>query len=90
MTYEQAKELLKAHDQTQLLRFYDRLDEAGKARLLQGIESIDWAFEDALKEGGAAAQKKDIRPIDGLKIADIAKQRRTLNRLVLRQYKKGK
>jgi len=90
MTYEQANELLKKHNQTQLLRFYDRLDEAGKARLLQGIESIDWSFEDALAGGGAAAQKKDIRPIDGLKLADIAKEKARFEEIGVKAIQEGK
>ena len=42
MTYEQAQKLLKEKDQTQLLRFYHELDDAGKQRLLAGIGKIDW------------------------------------------------
>ncbi len=90
MTLEQAKELLSAHGQTQLLRFYDRLDESGKARLLSAVEGIDWSFEDALREGGAAAQKKDIRPIDGLKIADIAKKKAHFEALGVKAIQEGK
>lgn len=48
MTYEQAKALLKEKGQEQLLRFYDDLDEGGKARLLAGIGKIDWSFADVL------------------------------------------
>ena len=84
------KELLAKHDQTQLLRFYDVLDEAGKNKLLSGIESIDWTFESALKDGGAAMQKKDINPIDGLKIADIAKRRAYFEELGVKAIQEGK
>ena len=49
MTYEQAQKLLKEKDQTQLLRFYHELDDAGKQRLLAGIGKIDWSFEEDLK-----------------------------------------
>ena len=49
MTYQQAKNLLEEKNQTQLLSYYDELDEQGKANLLQCIENISWDFEDALK-----------------------------------------
>ena len=50
MTYQQAKALLESKGQTQLLRYYDELDEAGKANLLAAIENINWDFEDDFAE----------------------------------------
>jgi UDP-N-acetylglucosamine/UDP-N-acetylgalactosamine diphosphorylase len=40
MNFEQAKTLLEQKGQTQLLRYYDELDEAGKQNLLSAIDSI--------------------------------------------------
>ena len=67
MTYEQAQKLLKEKDQTQLLRFYHELDDAGKQRLLAGIGKIDWSFEEDLKHPEDLSGKgRDIRPIEGM------------------------
>ena len=45
MDYAQAKKLLESKNQTQLLRYYDELDETGKANLLSAIENISWDFK---------------------------------------------
>ena len=36
MQYQEAKALLESKGQTQLLKYYDELDENGKATLLNG------------------------------------------------------
>ena len=62
MTYEQAKKLLEEKGQEHLLKYYDELDEAGKATLLNAIEELNWEFEDALANpvdlSGAANEHK--------------------------------
>ncbi|MBQ7368320.1 MAG: UDPGP type 1 family protein, partial [Clostridia bacterium] len=63
MNFEQAKKLLESKGQTQLLCYYDELDEAGKAKLLAAIENINWEFEDALKNPvDLSGKDRDIRP----------------------------
>lgn len=42
MTFEDARRLLTQHDQEHVLRFWDRLDEDGQARLLRQIEDLDF------------------------------------------------
>lgn len=75
MTYAQAKQLLEQKGQMQLLAYYDELDEQGKAKLLSAIEQINWDFEDALAHPvDMSGKDKDIRPIRGLKRAEIEKQ----------------
>ncbi len=74
MTYENAKALLEAKGQTQLLKYYDELDEAGKANLLEAIGNIDWSFEEALANPTDMSGKgRDIRPISGLRRTEIEK-----------------
>ena len=74
MTYEKAKALLEEKGQSQLLKYYDELDEAGKANLLEAIENIDWSFEDALANPvDMSGKDRDIRPISGLRRSEIEK-----------------
>ena len=74
MNYQEIKALLEEKEQTQLLKYYDELDEAGREKLLEGIANIDWSFEDALKNPADMSGKgRDIRPIDGLRRAEIEK-----------------
>ena len=72
MNYEQAKALLEKKQQTQLLKYYDELDEAGKAILLDAIANIDWGFEyDLANPVDMSGKDRDIKPIGGLRLAEI-------------------
>ena len=72
MTYESAKALLEQKGQTQLLKYYDELDDAGKQGLLAAIENLDWSFEEDLKNPADLTGKdRDIKPIQGLRRAEI-------------------
>ena len=74
MTYEQAERLLK--EKEQLLRFYEELNGAERSRLLEGIEKIDWSFEEVLKNPEDLSGKgRDIRPIKGMSLKDIKERR---------------
>ena len=91
MTYQQAKTLLEQKGQMQLLRYYDELDEAGKAKLLQAIENINWEFEDALANPvDMSGKDRDIRPISGLKLADIAPKKDAFESTGVEAIKAGK
>ncbi|MBI1373149.1 MAG: UDPGP type 1 family protein [Phycisphaera sp.] len=41
--YEQVRETLESHNQQHVLTFYEELDDAGKAALLDQIDAQDWA-----------------------------------------------
>lgn len=91
MTYAQAKELLEQKEQTQLLAYYDELDEQGKAKLLSAIEQINWDFEDALAHPvDMSGKDKDIRPIHGLKRAEIEKRAPMYESIGVQAIQQGK
>ena len=91
MNYEQAKSLLEQKGQTQLLRYYDELDETGKAKLLSAIENINWDFEDALANPvDMSGKDRDIRPIGGLRLKDIEKKKAEFETLGMQALKAGK
>ena len=91
MTYEQAKQLLTEKGQMQLLQYYDELDEQGKAKLLQAIENISWDFEDALKNPVDMSGKgRDIRPISGLRVAEIEKRKAEFESVGVKAIQEGK
>ncbi|MBO4939706.1 MAG: UTP--glucose-1-phosphate uridylyltransferase [Clostridia bacterium] len=76
MQYQEAKALLESKGQTQLLKYYDELDENGKATLLSAIENLNWEFEDALANPADMSGKdRDIRPIEGLRLPEIEKRK---------------
>ena len=91
MNYEQAKALLESKGQTQLLRYYDELDEAGKAKLLTAIENINWEFEDALANPtDMSGAGRDIRPIKGLRLPAIEARKAEYEKIGVEAIKAGK
>ncbi len=91
MTYEQAKALLEEKGQTQLLQYYDELSAESKEKLLAAIEAITWDFEDALANPTDMSGKdRDIRPIEGLRLADIEKRKAEFKAEGVKAIKAGK
>lgn len=91
MTYEQAKTLLESKKQTQLLRYYDELDAAGKEKLLTAIENLNWDFEDALAHPvDLSGKDRDIRPIAGLRVAAIEAKKAEYEKIGVEAIKAGK
>ena len=91
MTYAQAKALLETKGQTQLLKYYDELDEAGKAKLLDAIENLNWDFEDSLANPVDLTGKgRDIRPISGMRNAEIEARKAELEATGVEAIKAGK
>ena len=91
MTYEQAKALLEEKGQAHLLKYYDELDTAGKARLLDGIANIAWDFEEALANPTELSGKgRVISPIEGLRIEDIEKRLDEYEKVGVEAIKAGK
>ncbi len=91
MNYQEAKTLLEKKGQTQLLAYYDELDEAGKAKLLTAIENINWDFEDALANPVDMSGKgRDIHPIAGLRRKEIEKREKEFEKIGVEAIKAGK
>ncbi len=91
MTYEQAKALLESKGQTQLLAYYDELDCNGKEKLLCAISEINWDFEDALANPvDMSGKDRDIKPIDGLRLADIEKRKAEFKAAGVKAIQEGK
>ncbi len=91
MTYEQAKALLEQKGQTQLLAYYDELDDAGKATLLNAIADINWEFEDALANPvDMSGKDRDIKPIDGLRLPAIEANKAEYEKVGVEAIRAGK
>lgn len=91
MNYEQVKELLKKNKQTQLLKYYDELDESGKASLLRQISEIDFELLDLIKDGEVQSKKGVITPLDdAVSIQDIEKNKEKYTAIGVEAIKQGK
>ncbi len=67
-------EVLAAHGQEHVLRWWDELDEAGRRKLSEQIARVDWSLLD-LAAGHRVLPKGQIAPIDGLDLDEIARRR---------------
>lgn len=91
MTFEQAQALLTKKGQTQLLKYYDELDAQGKENLLSAIENINWDFEAALANPvDMSGKDRDIKPIAGLRQAQIQAKKSEFEGIGIEAIKAGK
>ena len=91
MNYNQAKALLESKGQTQLLKYYNELDENGKANLLTAIENLNWSFEEALANPvDMSGKDRDIHPISGLRQTEIQKRHAEFEAIGIEAIKAGK
>jgi len=86
MSIQSIKEKLKAVGQERVLRFYDTLDDAGKAKLLGQLEALDFnTLPGLVKEYVISKPKidlpKDIKPVQAYpRFADTAEYKSALAR----------
>lgn len=87
MDYNQALAKLEKYGQTQLLRFYDELDDVQKAELLGQIERVDF---DSIQVVPVDANKGKIEPMGAMKIAEIEAKKDELKEEGLKVIREGK
>ncbi len=71
MNYNEIESLLKEKNQTQLLRYYDELDESGKEELLNNISRIDFSLTDILKDPELEQKRGVLEPLDAVRLSEI-------------------
>lgn len=87
MDYKSTKEMLESIGQSQLLRFYDELNEIEKAQLLEEINKIDFESADI---NAKIEQSKDISPIGAMSIKDIEEKKNEFYKTGLETLKNRK
>ncbi len=88
MTFNDAQQLLNNKNQSQVLRYFDSLDEAAKEELLMQIENINW--DDLGKIGTASqSQRGEFAPPPALSMDEIAKNKAAYEKSGLEAVKKG-
>lgn len=82
--------MLEDMGQSQVLRFFDQLNDDEKHTLLSQIDAIDWGFEQALKHDGSSKADTVIEEIDALHIGQINQNRDTYQETGLQAIRDGK
>lgn len=75
MNYSQAQELLKKHDQMQLLDYYNDLSAEERQILLQQIAELDFSATENLHLKGNRQLEAEYSPINALSLEDSASRR---------------
>ncbi len=88
MNYAEAKAKLESIGQTQLLRYYDELDDASRERLLGEIDKTDFSHIDINAEPQEVAN--DIRPLDAMTVSEIEQHRDEFEQIGLDAIRAGK
>ena len=72
MNLQETKAKLEKYNQSQLLKYYDELDENQRQSLLKQIDEIDFDLLKLIEDGGKETEKGVITPLDdAVSIADI-------------------
>lgn len=79
MTYEEARALLAKQNQSHLLRFWDKLDKAARAALLQQVAALDFTsigrMQAMLQTKASAVAAGEIRPAQVVELDAAARSR---------------
>ena len=89
MTYEEAKNKLAACGQEHVLRWWDELDEAGRAALLAQIESIDFSVIAHSLQEAKEAKRGVITPIGAMTLPEIREKAEEFKKIGLEHIRKG-
>ena len=88
MTFNDAQKQLNDKNQSQVLRYFDSLDDAAKQGLLKQIENINW--NDLEKIGHTSqSQRGKFAPPPALSIDEIAANKAVYENAGLEAIKKG-
>lgn len=90
MNFEERKNLLAGKDQSQLLRFYNDLNDDEKLILTSQIDAIDWGFEQAYHNKDAKSNTSKIEEIDALHLHQILPESEKYRATGLQAIRDGK
>ena len=91
MNYEKAKELLEKNGQSQLLKYYDELEQKQKEALLKQIGEIDFQLIDYMKDTETHMGKGIITPLDdAVSVDDIEKNKTKYTAIGTEAIRQGK
>ena len=91
MNLQETKAKLEKYNQSQLLKYYDELDENQRQSLLKQIDEIDFDLLKLIEDGGKEIEKGVITPLDdAVSIADIEANKDKYTAIGTEAIKEGK
>ena len=90
MTYQEAYQKLEKYGQLHVLKYYDELDEAQKAGLLQQIDETDFSILRFLDHRDDALTEGRISPIGAMELDEIERRKEEFTAIGLDAIRQGK
>lgn len=90
MNYDEAYKKLELIGQTQILKYYDELNEEDKAKLLEQIDETDFSVIDSLSQGLNGAEKGVISPLKCMELPEIEANKDNYTKIGLDAIAAGK
>ena len=90
MTYQEAYQKLEKYGQLHVLKYYDELDEAQKAGLLQQIDETDFSILRFLDHHDDALTEGRISPIGAMELDEIERRKEEFTAIGLDAIRQGK
>ena len=91
MNLQETKAKLEKYNQSQLLKYYNELDENQRQSLLKQIDEIDFDLLKLIEDGGKEIEKGVITPLDdAVSIADIEANKDKYTAIGTEAIKEGK
>lgn len=90
MTYQEAYQKLEKYGQLHVLKYYDELDAAQKAQLLQQVEETDFSILQYVKHREVLFKDAKITPMPAMELKEIEERREEFTRIGLDAVRQGK
>ena len=90
MTFEEARKKLEQFGQQHVLKYYDELNDAEKAELLQQIEETDFAVLENCKNLGKGDKRGEFAPLAAMQVSEIEQRRDEFAAAGIEALKAGK
>lgn len=83
-------ELLKEHNQEQVITWYETLDDAGKKKLDKQISQVDWKLLDLIKDNKETQERGKLEPLSAVEVQEIEKNKAKYEEAGLKAIREGK
>lgn len=90
MTLTEAQKKLEEYGQSHVLKYYEELDEAGKANLLAQIEATDMSEIEKVHHRSELAQKGEISPLACMELPTIQERENEFRKMGIDAIRQGK
>lgn len=90
MTYQEAYQKLEKYGQLHVLNYYDELDEAQKASLLNQVEETDFSILKYIEHRESVIGDRNITPMAAMELDEVERRKEEFKKIGLEAIREGK